>query len=202
VTGSAFPLSQVYLIRHGQTEWSLSGRHTGRTDLPLTAVGETQASGLAALLHGIRFDHVLTSPRERARQTCALAGLGAQSEVEPDLAEWDYGEYEGRFSREIRTETPCWNIYEHGCPGGEMPQDVADRADRLLARLAPLGGTIALFSHGHFGSALAARWIALEIRQAEHFWLDTASVSILGHHPSRPQIRILTRWNMVSRPNG
>jgi broad specificity phosphatase PhoE len=199
MTVSAFPGSRIYLIRHGQTEWSLSGRHTGRTDIPLTTEGEAQARGLAALLHGLRFDRVLTSPRQRARQTCVLAGLGDQAEIEPDLAEWDYGEYEGRRSAEIHAHDPCWNVFKNGCPGGETPRAVADRADRLLARLAQGNGTTALFSHGHFGSALGARWIALDIRMAQHFWLDTASLSILAHHPSRPQTRILARWNMVAR---
>lgn len=193
---------RIYLIRHGQTAWSLSGHHTGRTDIPLTAVGIDQARSLVPLLQGVRFDRVLTSPRARAVQTCVHAGFGEQAEIEPDLAEWDYGRYEGKLSAEIRQEQPDWNIFEHGCPEGETPRQVADRADRLLMRLAEEPATIALFSHGHFGSVLAMRWIGFEIVACEHFWLETASISILGHHPSRPTTRILTRWNLVPQPGG
>lgn len=188
---------QAYLIRHGQTDWSLSGRHTGRTDIPLNAAGKAEARKLARLLQAVRFDRVLTSPRQRARETCVHAGLGAGAEIEPDLAEWDYGDYEGKLSVEIRRENSAWNIFQHGCPGGETPRQVSDRADRIIAAVLARPGTVALFSHGHFSSVLAARWITFDVWAAEHFWPDTASVSILGQHPSRPQTRILRRWNII-----
>ena len=190
--------ARLHLIRHGQTEWSLAGRHTGRTDLALTAIGEDQARRLAAPLGAIRFDRVLTSPLLRARQTCELAGLGAQAIVEPDLAEWNYGTYEGLRSPEIQAAAPGWSVFEHGGPEGEAPADVTARADRLLHRLIEAGEAVALFSHGHFGTALIARWISLDIRQARHFWLDTATISVLRHHPSHPETRILAALNLTA----
>lgn len=189
--------ASIHLIRHGQTEWSLAGRHTGRTDLPLTATGEDQARSLAAPLAAIRFDRVLTSPLLRARHTCELAGLGAQAAIEPDLAEWDYGTYEGLRSPEIQATAPGWTVFDHGGPAGETPADVAARADRLLARLIATGESVAIFSHGHFGTALIARWISLDIAQARHFWLDTATISVLRHHPSHPGTRILAALNLT-----
>ncbi len=189
--------ARIYLIRHGQTEWSLDGRHTGRTDLALTAIGEDQARSLASPLAAVRFDRVMTSPLLRARHTCELAGLGSQASVEPDLAEWNYGAYEGLRSPEIQAASPGWSVFEHGGPEGETPGDVTTRADRLLMRLVAAGGTVALFSHGHFGTALIARWISLDIRLARHFWLDTATISVLRHHPSHPEIRILAALNVT-----
>lgn len=146
---------RLYLIRHGETEWALSGRHTGRTDIALTANGEDQARTLVPMLGTIRFAHVFTSPLQRARQTCALAGLGASAEVEPDLAEWDYGDYEGRRSTDIRADRPGWTVYRDGCPGGEDASQVSDRVDRLIARLQALDGNIALFSHGQLSCSFA-----------------------------------------------
>ncbi len=147
------------------------------------------------------FTHVLVSPRLRARRTCELAGCGAESVIEPDLAEWDYGDHEGRRSVDIRKEDPGWNIWRDGCPGGESPADVSARADRLIARLGTMRGTVALFSHGQFGAALAARWIGLALVEGQHFALHPASVSMLGcdtHHPGR---RIIELWNEVpTRP--
>jgi broad specificity phosphatase PhoE len=186
---------QLYLVRHGETAWSRSGQHTGRTDIPLTAHGEDQARGLAPLLAAVGFDHVFASPAARARRTCELAGLGVAPAAEPELAEWDYGEYEGRLSADIARERPGWNVYRDGCPGGETPAMVAARADRLIARLGQLGGTIALFSHGHFGCSLAARWIGLEVAQAGHFILATASLSLLGHDPRHSETRVVAGWN-------
>ena len=188
--------ARIHLIRHGQTEWSLAGRHTGRTDLALTATGEEQARSLAPSLAELRFDRVLTSPLLRARQTCELAGLGAHATIEPDLAEWDYGAYEGLRSPEIQAAAPGWSVFEHGGPEGETPAAVAARADRLLQRLIDAGQSVALFSHGHFGTALIARWISLDISQARHFWLDTATISLLRHHPSHPETRILAALNL------
>jgi broad specificity phosphatase PhoE len=190
----------LYLVRHGQTEWSLSGQHTGRSDIPLTAQGEDEARALAPWLAGLTFDHVFTSPRQRAQRTCALAGLGAKAEIEADLAEWDYGDYEGQRSAAIRSQRPHWTIFEDGCPGGEMPSDVAMRADRLIARLKQMQGRIALFSHGHFGVVLAARWIGLPVIEAQHLLLSTASVNVLGYAPSHPDVPVIALWNATPGP--
>ncbi len=191
---------QICLIRHGETEWSISGQHTGRTDIPLTAHGEDEARRLAPLLREVRFARVLTSPRRRARRTCELAGLGSVSEVEPDLAEWDYGEYEGQRTMDIRERRPDWNVFRDGCPGGETTADVSDRADRLIARLLALSGNIALFSHGQFGCVLAARWIGLPTIDGQHFGLGAASLSMLGFEPSHPDVPIIALWNAVPAP--
>lgn len=187
------------LVRHGETAWSLTGQHTGLTDLALTPHGEEQSRGLADRLPSMGITRVLVSPRLRARQTCDLAGVGAVSEIEPDLAEWDYGEFEGRRSVDIRKDTPGWNIWRDGCPGGESTADIVARADRLIARLATMKGVIALFSHGQFGAALAARWIGLALIEGQHFALHPASVSLLGvddHHPDR---RVIELWNESPR---
>src|ERR1035441_2916332 len=149
----------LYLIRHGETEWSLSHQHTGRTDIPLTEQGEQDARKLGARLCATKFNRVFTSPMQRARRTCALVGLATGSEIEPDLSEWDYGDYEGQCTVDIRKKRPDWNIFQDGCPRGEMPAQVSDRADRLIARLRAMDGNIALFSHGQFGCVFAARWI-------------------------------------------
>ena len=192
------PSLRLHLIRHGETEWSLSGQHTGRTDIALTARGEAQARALAPRLRTIRFDAVFTSPALRALRTCELAGLGRPAAtIEPDLAEWDYGDYEGRTSRDIRSDRPGWNCYRDGCPGGESPGDVSNRADGLIARLCQLSGNVALFSHGEFGCSLAARWIGLPVMQGAHFQLATASLSILGFNPDHPELRVIAQWNAM-----
>lgn len=183
------------LIRHGETTWSLSGQHTGKTELDLTANGEEQARSLAPRLQSLGFTRVLVSPRLRARRTCELAGLGAMAEVEPDLAEWDYGEHEGRRSVDIRQDDPDWDIWRDGCPGGESSADVSARADRLIERLARIGGTVALFSHGQFGVALATRWIELPLIEGQHFILHPASVSLLGTNPHHADRRVIELWN-------
>jgi broad specificity phosphatase PhoE len=185
----------VYLIRHGETEWSLSGQHTGRTDIPLTARGEEEAKGLALRLHTTPFAQVWTSPRLRARRTCELAGLGPGAAIDPDLAEWDYGDYEGQRTVDIRKNRADWNIFRDGCPNGEMPEQVSVRADRLIARLRALDGNVALFSHGQFGSVLAARWIGLPPLEGEHFRLSPASVSIFGCDPHHPEVPVIALWN-------
>ena len=185
----------LYLIRHGQTEWSLSGKHTGRSDIPLTAWGEEEARELLPWLAPIQFARVFSSPRQRARRTCELAGLGSRLEIEPDLAEWDYGDYEGRLSVDIRKDRPGWNVFRDGCPGGEMPADVSDRADRLITHLCTMGGNIALFSHGQFGLSLTARWIGMPIADGQRFLLHTASVSILSFNPAHPEERVIALWN-------
>ena len=186
---------RLYLIRHGETAWSLSGRHTGRTDIPLTPNGEDEARELGKLLQDIPFAHVLTSPLRRALQTCGLAGLDNTPEIEPCLAEWDYGEYEGQRTEHILRVRPIWNLFHYGCPGGEAPADVSDRADRLIARLRAREGNIALFSHGHFGRVLAARWIGLPVRGAQHVLLDTASLSILGYEHDQLELPVIALWN-------
>ena len=188
-------LPSLHFIRHGETEWSLSGQHTGRTDIALTAHGEAQARALGPSLRLLQSAHVLTSPRQRARRTCELAGLGAAAEIEPELAEWDYGNYEGLRTADIRKARPGWNIFADGCPGGETPQQVSSRADRLIASLAALDGNTALFSHGQFGCVLAARWIGLPVIEGQHFSLSPASLSILGNKPSHPGVRIIALWN-------
>ena len=187
----------LYLIRHGQTEWSLSGQHTGQTDLPLTPEGETQASQLTRLLAGIEFNEILISPLQRARRTCELSGLGNNPQIEPDLVEWNYGQYEGLTSAEIEKHEPHWNLFRDGAPGGETASDISARADRLISRLKTTTGNIALFSHGHFFCALAMRWIGLPVLSASHLELSTSSVSILGfaaHHPETP---VISGWNAV-----
>jgi len=188
---------RLYFIRHGETAWSLTRQHTGSTDLPLTETGEAQASALLPWLRAINFAHVLTSPLQRARRTCTLTGLGAAAIVEPDLAEWNYGEYEGKLSSDIRKQHPDWNAFADGCPGGEMPGDIAARADQLIRRLCALRGNIALFSHGEFAGVLAARWIGLPVAGGAHFSLDTASLSILAQNPNHPDVRAIVLWNAV-----
>jgi broad specificity phosphatase PhoE len=186
----------LYLIRHGETEWSRAGRHTGSTDLPLTKQGEAMARRLRSLLANLAFAQVLSSPMQRARATCDLAGLGAQAEISVDLSEWDYGNYEGRSSAEICLETPGWNVFRDGCPGGETPEQVSARADRLIAGLRASNANIALFSHGQFGCALAVRWIGVAIVEGQHFALDPASMSILGPKPGHPHIPVISQWNV------
>ena len=192
-------LQRIFLVRHGQTAWSLSGQHTGRTDIPLTAEGEAEARTLHERLRTHEFNRAFTSPLQRARQTAGLAALATPVAIEPDLVEWDHGEYEGLRSAEIRAIQPDWNLYQHGCPGGESSAQVSDRADRVIAMIRALEGDIAIFSHGHFGCVLAVRWIGLKIEQASHFLLDTASVSILGYGHQRATEPALMLWN--ARPD-
>jgi broad specificity phosphatase PhoE len=185
----------VYLARHGETAWSLTGQHTGLTDLPLTQRGERNARRLAVRLKGLTFVKVFTSPLQRARRTCELAGFGPAAEVEPDLVEWNYGEYEGRTSADILKERPDWELFCDGCPGGETPQQIGDRADRVINRLRTVPGDVLVFSSGHFVRVLAARWLGLEnSAPGRHFLLNTASLSALGyeHTCSQPVIRL---WN-------
>jgi len=186
---------KLYFVRHGETAWSLSGQHTGSTDIALTENGEDQARKLAAYFGTVSFTHVLTSPRKRARRTCELLRLGKPSEINEDLSEWDYGTYEGRRTVDILKDRPDWNLWEDGCPGGEMPEDVSARADRLIAYLCTLQGNVALFSHGHFGCALAARWIGLAVNEGQHFVIDPASLGILGVAPRHDEVRAILLWN-------
>ena len=195
---AALPL-HLYLIRHGETAWSLTGQHTGTTDIPLTAHGEDEARALGRRLREIPFARVLSSPRIRARQTCALTGLEAEAEIEPDLVEWDYGDYEGKRSVDIRKDRPGWNVYRDGCPGGETPVQISDRADQLIKRLRGLDGNVALFSHGQFGSVLAVRWIGLPMVAGQHFSLGEASLSILSDDPHHPEVPVISLWNAGPR---
>jgi broad specificity phosphatase PhoE len=188
-------LPVIYLARHGETAWTLSGQHTGLTDLPLTEAGERTARQLGERLKGLTFAKVFTSPLQRARRTCELAGFGHMAEVDPDLVEWNYGEYEGRRTADIRADRPGWQLFRDGCPGGESPQDVARRADRVVQRLRAVNGDSLVFSSGHFIRVLAARWIGADPTvHARSFMLSTASLSALGyeHDVSRPVIRL---WN-------
>jgi probable phosphoglycerate mutase len=186
----------AYVVRHGETAWSKSGRHTGRTEIPLSEQGELNARGLSGILAAVPFGLVLTSPRHRASRTCELAGLGANACTDPDLAEWDYGDYEGLTSAEIQKLRPGWELFRDGCPGGESPGQVSERADRLIARILPEKGAVALFSHGHFGRALAARWAGLPVADGRHLLLDTASFGILSFEHGNPASPVIARWNL------
>ena len=188
---------RIFLVRHGGTAWSRTGQHTGRTDIPLTTEGEDEALQLQPRLRRTNFSRVLTSPRQRARRTCELAGLGPTAEIESDLSEWDYGDYEGRRSEDIRAARPDWNLFRDGCPRGEAPAQILQRADRLIARLRALDGNVALFSHGQFGAVLAARWIGLPVLAAQHFPLAAASLSILAYDPHHTEVSVLDLWNGV-----
>ncbi|MEZ5329404.1 MAG: RpiB/LacA/LacB family sugar-phosphate isomerase [Verrucomicrobiales bacterium] len=191
---------KLYLIRHGETEWALSGRHTGLTDISLTAAGEDEVKEWAQCLTDFPFDHVLTSPLIRARRTCELVGLAEFAKVESDLVEWDYGDYEGLSSVDICKERPGWNVFRDGCPNGELPAQVSARADRLIAQLRTMEGNVALFGHGHFGAVLIARWIGLAIDQSEHFRLATAGLSVLSTDPHHPEVPIVELLNAT--PHG
>ena len=185
-------LPTVYLARHGETAWSISGQHTGLTDLPLTERGEANARRLGKRLGGLTLAKVFTSPLQRTVRTCDLAGFGGVAQVEPDLREWDYGDYEGRRSVEIHAERPEWQLFRDGCPGGEMPGQVGARADRVLRQLRAIRGDVLLFSSGHFLRVLAARWLGLEPAAGRFFMLSTASLSALSyeHKLSQPAIRL------------
>jgi probable phosphoglycerate mutase len=185
-------LPTVYLARHGETAWSLSGQHTGLTDIPLTERGERNAQRIGQRLRGLTFSHVLTSPLQRARRTCELAGFAAV--VDPNLVEWNYGAYEGLTSAAIHAKRPGWDLFRDGCPGGESVPAVAARADRVVARLRALHGDVLVFSSGHFLRVLAARWCDMEASAGRHFLLGTAALSILGyeHDLTQPVLRL---WN-------
>lgn len=188
-------LPVIYLARHGETAWSLTGQHTGLTDLPLTERGERNALRLGERLKGITFAKVFTSPLQRAVRTCELAGFGAVAEVDHDLVEWNYGEYEGHLTGEILARHPGWLIFRDGCPGGESPAQVAARADRVIGRVRKVKGNVLIFSSGHFIRVLAVRWLGLEpSASCAYFLLSTASLSTLGykHDLSHPVIRL---WN-------
>jgi probable phosphoglycerate mutase len=185
-------MNDVWLIRHGETEWSRAGRHTGRTDVELTALGRERASALAPRLAAVGFALVLTSPLRRAAETCALAGLADAAVDDDDLVEWDYGDYEGRTTETIREARPGWTLWADGVPGGETAAAVAARADRVIARCRGVEGPCALFAHGHVLRVLAARWLDQPPQAGGFYALDPASVSVLGWEREQPVIR---RWN-------
>ncbi|MDQ6724671.1 MAG: histidine phosphatase family protein [Actinomycetota bacterium] len=185
-------MNQVVLIRHGQTEWSLSGQHTGATDISLTDEGERQAEGLGARLSPWRFELVLTSPLARAVDTCRLAGAFGAAEVTADLREWEYGDYEGRRTADIRDERSGWDLWAHGAPNGETVEEVGRRADRVIARARAAAGDVALFAHGHLLRVLAARWVGLPPADGRLLALSTASMSVLGWER---ETAVIERWN-------
>jgi probable phosphoglycerate mutase len=187
-------LPVICLARHGETAWSLSGQHTGRTDLPLTERGERNAPALGERLRGLTFAKVYTSPLQRAARTCELAGFGSAAEIDSDLVEWDYGQYEGRRTAEIHPERPDWQLFRDGCPGGESPDQVGARADRVVGRVRAIKDDVLIFSSGHFLRVLAARWLGLDAAAGRYLLLGTASLSALGyeHNLAEPAIRL---WN-------
>jgi len=186
-------LPQIYLVRHGETAWSIAGQHTGRTDIALTERGEHAAQELNARLKGLSFAKIFTSPLQRAWRTAELAGFGESAQADPDLMEWDYGDYEGRRTVDIRAERPGWRLFEDGCPGGETLGEVAMRADRVITNIRALESDVLAFAHGHILRILIARWVALPALEARRLHLATASVSILGydHDLDEPVIRLL-----------
>ena len=187
-------LPEVYLARHGETAWTISGQHTGRTNIPLTARGEANARSLGERLKGPMFERVFASPLDRARRTCELAGFGGRARFEADLLEWDYGAYEGRTTAAIRAERPGWYLFRDGSPGGESVDAVGARADRVVARLKAAPGRVILFGHGHFFRVLAARWLGLAASDARHFWLGPAALCVLGYEHTLDDPAILL-WN-------
>jgi broad specificity phosphatase PhoE len=190
-------VEQIYLIRHGETAWSLSGQHTGRTDVPLTAHGEQQARQVGELLRGIRFSQVLASPLQRARRTCELAGLGAAMCVDETLREWDYGQYEGLTNAQIQARQADWDVFRDGCPGGESTEQMRARADAVCAQLRAPSGSVAVFSHGHFLRALAVRWIELPLLHGRNFGLNAGAVCLLGYEHHSLQEPAIELWNLV-----
>jgi probable phosphoglycerate mutase len=188
-------LPRAYLARHGETAWTLSGQHTGRTDIPLTPRGEADARRLGERLHGQTFALVLTSPLQRARRTCDLAGFGDQCHTDADLCEWNYGEYEGLTSAEIRKRDPNWRLFRDGCPGGETADQVGVRADRLVARVRSAAGDVLLFAHGHLLRVLTARWLGLPADAARLFLCDPTSLGVLGYEHDRNDEPALRLWN-------
>ena len=188
----------AYLIRHGQTSWSLSGQHTGLTDLPLTLEGEAAARRLGERLQGHAFALVLTSPLQRAVRTCELAGFGGLVESDPDLVEWNYGRYEGMTTAEIRADNPSWDLFLEGCPDGESPATIAERADRIVAQIRRANGDVLLFSSGHFLRVLAARWCGLNVTFARHLLLETGTLSVLAYGHDDHREPAVKSWNQSS----
>jgi len=193
-------LPKLYLVRHGDTAWTDSEQYTGRTDLPLNGRGEAHARQLGERLRGFSFIRVFTSPLQRAAKTCNLAGFGSAVEVDPDLIEWDHGNFEGVLARDVRREHPGWELFRDGCPGGESPQEVAARADRFLARVREIGGDVLAFSSGHIIRMIAARWNGLAPAAGRVFFCRPASVGVLGFEHENRGLPIIRLWNYVSEP--
>src|SRR5215470_15804269 len=193
-------LPKLYLARHGDTAWTDSHQHTGRTDLPLNERGEEHAGQLGERLRGFSFVRVFTSPLQRASKTCELAGFGAVAQIDPDLLEWDYGRFEGKLTRDIVKERPGWELYRDGCPDGESPEDVAARADRFIARVRGIEGDVLAFSSGHIIRMIAARWLGLPPVAGRLFYCRPASVGVLGYEHKNRGEPILNLWNYVSTP--
>jgi probable phosphoglycerate mutase len=185
----------IYLARHGETAWSLSGQHTGVTDLPLTERGERNARQLGERLKGLTFAKVFTSPLQRTTRTFELTGVGAAAEADRDLMEWNYGEYEGRRTAEILAERPDWQLFRDGCPGGESPSEVGKRADRVVSRVRAVHGNVLLFSSGHFSRVFAARWLGLEPGAGRYFFLSTASLGMLAYEHNNLSEPVIRLWN-------
>lgn len=192
-------LADVYLVRHGETEWSLSGQHTGRTDLPLTSGGEEQARWLQPRLRDLRFATVLTSPLQRARRTCAIAGYASVAEVDPNLVEWNYGDYEGKKREEIVAARPGWLLFRDGCPNGESPAQVGARADQVIARIRQVDGTVLVFSSGHILRTVIARWLGLPPSGGAFFSLGTASITVLGFDHNNEDEPFIRQLNETAR---
>ena len=186
---------EIVLVRHGETEWSRDGRHTGRTDIPLTQTGKEQAKAIGPVLKHWHFSLVLTSPLKRAEETCRLAGFGSSATIDPDLSEWDYGRYEGITSAQIHDREPGWSLWRDGCPAGEQPEEVGRRADGVVTRLAAASANCLIFSHGHFLRVLTARWLGLPAAAGRYFALATASISVLGYEH---EDRVMREWNIGS----
>jgi broad specificity phosphatase PhoE len=186
---------RLFIIRHGETEWSVSGQHTGRADIKLTENGKVEATRIGQQIRDIDFSHVLVSPLERAKQTCEMAGLSKLAMIDLDLAEWDNGDYQGKTPHEILATRPDWNLFRDGCPNGESTLQIANRVDRLIRSLNEFDGDVALFTHGHLGRVLAARWIGLSVEFGQHFLLDTASLSILCYQHNESDKPAISLWN-------
>jgi probable phosphoglycerate mutase len=190
---------RLFVIRHGETEWSLSGQHSGRADISLTENGKAEARQLGQRIRNVEFAYVLVSPLRRAMQTCELAGLGKHAKVEADLSEWDNGDYEGRTGNEIRAMHPGWNLFQDGCPNGESPNQISNRVDRLIGSMRELSGDVAIFTHSHLARVLVARWIGVAVEFAQYFLLDTASLSILCYQHNQQDQPAILLWNLSSR---
>jgi broad specificity phosphatase PhoE len=190
------PLPELCIVRHGETEWTLSGQHTGLTDIPLTAHGEEEARRVRSRLQSMTFAKVLTSPLQRATRTCELAGYGSVAEIDRDLVEWNYGDYEGKKTSEIVATRPGWFIFRDGCPNGESPRDIGARADRLVARVRKVNGNVLVFSSGHISRVIIARWLGLETAGGRYFKLEPAAITLLGYEhndPEQPYIETLNQ---------
>ena len=189
------PGLEIHVVRHGETEWALTGQHTGISNVGLTANGEAQARALAAYPRPFPFTQVLASPRQRAHCTWALSGWSTDVETDAELGEWDYGDYEALTTADIRRDRPGWSVWRDGCPGGESPDEVGARADRVIARLRMGEGRIAVFSHGQFGRVLAMRWVGWDVADGRRLLFDPAHVGVLGYEPGDARVPVLKRWN-------